>query len=321
MSQRKGLFIGINQYHFIPSLQGCVNDAMAMSTTMERHADGRPNFHCQHMISGEHDLSGSALERAIGELFSGDCDVALLYFAGHGHFDNTVDEGLLLAEDYQHSMRSVRVSDILELARKATKIKNKIIILDCCESGGAADSRVLKEGVSAIGEGVTILTACRKSEGAMEVGGHGVFTSLMLQALNGGAANVLGNITPGSVYSFIDNALGPWDQRPVFKTNVSSFTALREAQPLVQLDTLRQLPDWFESADAVYPLTPAHEPEEASYEPAKGAIFKQLQNCNRHSLVEPVDAEHMYFAAIHNTGCRLTALGAYYWELAKKGMF
>lgn len=81
------------------------------------------------------------------------------------------------------------------------------------------------------------------------------------------------------------------------------------------------MPEWFPEPEYVYPLTPAHEPEHSSYDPELGKVFAQLQKCNRHSLVEPVDAEHMYFAAIKSTGCRLTALGAYYRELALKGHF
>ena len=57
----------------------------------------------------------------------------------------------------------------------------------------------------------------------MEGAQHGVFTGLLLQALHGGAANILGKITPGSLYAFVDNALDAWEQRPVFKTNVSQF--------------------------------------------------------------------------------------------------
>ena len=155
----------------------------------------------------------------------------------------------------------------------------------------------------------------------MERAGHGVFTGLLLQALHGGAANVLGKVTPGSVYSFVDNALGAWEQRPVFKTNVSQFVALREVAPLIAEETLRKLPDWFPEASFVFPLDPSFEPTEATYNPENGDIFAQLQKCNRHSLVEPVDAEHMYYAAIESTGCRLTALGAYYRELAIKGHF
>lgn len=318
---RKGLFIGINDYHHIGKLAGCNNDAMAMASVLQRHASGSPNFNNRILTSAEQDVTSEVVESAIQELFSGDCEVALLYFAGHGHFDSSIDEGLIIPQDYKHPRGGIRVSDILNWAAKASGIKNKIIILDCCQAGGAGEARQLKGGESVIGDGITILTACKKDEYAMEGRGHGVFTGLMLQALHGGAANVLGHITPGNLYSFVDNALGPWEQRPVFKTNVSQFIALREMTPLVPLDTLRKLPEWFPESESVYALDPTYEPEEETHNPANGEIFAQLQRCNRHSLIEPVDAEHMYFAAINSTGCRLTALGAYYRELAEKGHF
>ncbi|WP_095078285.1 caspase family protein [Pseudomonas sp. Irchel s3h17] len=318
---RKGLFIGINHYSHVAHLSGCNNDAMAMASLLERHASGRPNFSNKVMTSAEEVLTCRLLKQSIQELFSGDCDVALLYFAGHGQFDTHIDEGLLIPQDFGGGGDGIRISDILVWANNAPQIKNKIIILDCCEAGAAADVRGLRGGSSMIGEGMTILTACKKEQPAMERAGHGVFTGLLLQALHGGAANVLGKVTPGSVYSFVDNALGAWEQRPVFKTNVSQFVALREVAPLIAEETLRKLPDWFPEASFVFPLDPSFEPTEATYNPENGDIFAQLQKCNRHSLVEPVDAEHMYYAAIESTGCRLTALGAYYRELAIKGHF
>ncbi|RON10624.1 caspase [Pseudomonas brassicacearum] len=318
---RKGLFIGINNYTHVSSLSGCNNDAIAMASLLERHASGRPNFSNKILTSAEEHLSLGALKENIRSLFSGKCDVALLYFAGHGQFNTDIDEGLLIPQDYHPSGEGLRISDILEWAHNATQIENKIIILDCCEAGAAGELRGLKGGSSRLSEGVTILTACKKNEPAMENAGHGVFTGLLLQALHGGAANVLGKVTPGSVYSFVDNALGAWEQRPVFKTNVSQFVALREVAPLIAEETLRKLPDWFPDASFVFPLDPSFEPTEAAFDADNGDIFAQLQKCNRHSLIEPVDAEHMYYAAIHSTGCRLTALGAYYRELAIKGHF
>ncbi|WP_426727975.1 hypothetical protein [Enterobacter cloacae complex sp. 356H4] len=44
----------------------------------------------------------------------------------------------------------------------------------------------------------------------MEENGHGIFTTLMLEALYGAGANILGYVTPGSLYSFVDQALGEW---------------------------------------------------------------------------------------------------------------
>lgn len=318
---RKALFLGINDYTHINPLSGCNNDAIEMASVLQRHGSGAPNFHNKVLTTAEVDLSKQTIEESIQELFSGSCDVALLYFAGHGKFDDNLNEGMIIPQDYRIDSDGIRVSDILAWADNATEIKNKIIILDCCEAGGAGESRQLRGGASVISDGITILTACRKDESAQESAGHGVFTSLLLQALHGGAANVLGHVTPGSLYSFVDNALGPWEQRPVFKTNVSQFISLKEHTPLVPLETLRKLPEWFSEAEFVYPLKPAHEPEHADFDPKLGEIFAQLQKCNRHSLVEPVDAEHMFFAAVNSKGCRLTALGVYYRELAIKGHF
>ncbi|PTU03015.1 caspase, partial [Pseudomonas sp. HMWF031] len=298
---RKGLFIGINNYTHVSQLSGCNNDAMAMASVLKTDANGDPNFKNIVLTSAEDYLSREKLEDQIRELFSGDCNVALLYFAGHGSFDLDTDEGMLIPQDYKSAKDGIRISDILNWASKATKIKNKVIILDCCQGGSAGETRVLRSEGSVIGEGMTILTACKKEQPAMEGAGHGVFTGLLLQALHGGAANILGKITPGSLYSFVDNALDAWEQRPVFKTNVSQFISLREVSPLIPKEILRKLPEWFPEAESVYPLAPTFEPTEPEFNPEQGEVFAQLQKCNRHSLIEPVDAEHMYYAAIHST--------------------
>ncbi len=192
---RKGLFIGINHYSYVSPLSGCNNDAMAMASVLERHANGRPNFSSKVLTSAEENLTHTVLKKHIQSLFSGDCDVALLYFAGHGQFDTSIDEGLLIPQDFGQGAEGIRISDILNWAENAAHIKNKIIILDCCQAGAAAAMRGLRGGSSVISEGMTILTACKKDQVALEGRSHGVFTDLLLQALHGGAANVLGKVT------------------------------------------------------------------------------------------------------------------------------
>lgn len=320
---RKALFLGINQYDHIQNLNGCANDAQQMSAVLSRHADGRPNFSSQVFVSTETNLSKSFIEGKIRELFHGDLEVALFYFAGHGFFDDDVNTGFIIPQNFSPAEKNgIRVDDILEIARQNKQIKNTIIILDCCQSGGAGKSSALRGGSSILDEGLTILTACKEDEYAVEDGsGHGLFTGLMLEALHGGAGNILGKITPSSVYAFVDNALDAWEQRPVFKTNVSQFLSLRDTTPRVPLDVLRNLPKWFPSSGSIYPLDPSYEPTSAKPNDSNMEIFKQLQLCNRHSLIEPVDAEHMYFAAMNSTGCRLTVIGEYYRDLAQKGRF
>ena len=154
----------------------------------------------------------------------------------------------------------------------------------------------------------------------------GLGFGLLVEGLRGSASDVRGHITPAAVYSLVDQTLGSWDQRPIFKANVQAFISLRTVEPKVPLETLRLLPEWFSSETSVFPLDPQHEPDRENVpkefqhlpkDAEKERIFKQLQLCNRHGLVKPVDAEHMYYAAIHSTGCKLTALGAHYRKMAE----
>ncbi|WGE64075.1 caspase family protein [Actinobacillus equuli subsp. haemolyticus] len=320
---RKGLFLGLNEYDHVGRLNGCANDAQQMYSVLSRHADGRPNFNSRVFVSPEDNLSKSFIMENVKELFKGDLEVALFYFAGHGFFDEDINTGFIIPQNYsQEEDNGIRIDDILEIARKNPKIQNTIIILDCCQSGSAGKSSILKGGSSILDEGLTILTACKENEYAVEDGkGHGLFTKLMLEALHGGAGNILGKITPSSVYAFVDNALDAWEQRPVFKTNVSQFLSLRDITPRVPLEVLRNLPKWFPNSGSEYRLNPSYEPTSDEADENNMEIFRQLQLCNRHSLIEPVDAEHMYFAAMNSTACRLTVIGEYYRDLAEKGRF
>ena len=73
-------------------------------------------------------------------------------------------------------------------------------------------SPFLKKNRSILGEGVTIMAASQPWQTSMEnpVSQHGVFTELLIQGLSGGASDISGNITPASLYSFIDQSLGSW---------------------------------------------------------------------------------------------------------------
>lgn len=50
-----------------------------------------------------------------------------------------------------------------------------------------------------------------------------------------------GNITPASLYSFVDRSLGIWEQRPLFKTNISRFLPIKTIDVKVPKKILRKL--------------------------------------------------------------------------------
>ncbi|WP_285036589.1 caspase family protein [Plantibacter sp. ME-Dv--P-095] len=325
---RKALVVGVDFYEHIGSLRGCVNDAHDVESTLERHADGTTNFTNPRVLTATGPaaaLSRGDLKSAVRELFEDDAEIALFYFSGHGYLEDT--GGYLCTSDASSGDDGLALSDVMTFAN-SSPAKNKIIILDSCHSGSAGSP---PGGAPAgIQNGVTILAASTAEQYALEEDGSGVFTKLFVDALNGAAANLVGAITPGSVYAHIDQSLGPWQQRPVFKTNVKTFVSLRQAAPPIATSELQQLAALFPTPDYQLPLDPSFEPdrsEEQARDPeipapnaANMAVFRILQNYVKVNLVRAVGAPHMYYAAMNRTSCELTVLGEHYWRLVKDGL-
>lgn len=328
---RKALIVGIDHYEHIPPLTGCVNDACSVKAALERHADGTVNFVKPRIITGTgpHDVvTRKEIKDAVRELFSGHSSIALFYFAGHGYIEDT--GGYLCAGDCKTGDDGLSLAEVMKLANDS-KATNKIIILDSCHSGIAGDSTHGK-GFAEIHDGMTILTASTAEQYSKEVpgGGAGVFTNLFVDALGGAAANLVGHVTPGGVYAHIDQSLGPWAQRPVFKTNVKTFVSLRTAKPPIDLEDLHALTSHFPSPDFVLQLDPSYEPERSQEQrddpnipapdPKKNAVFAVLQRYVKVNLVRPHEAPHMWHAAMQSKSCGLTVLGQHYWRLVNEDL-
>jgi len=324
---RKALIVGVDHYDHLNSLNGCVTDAHNVYAALERDADGTANFINPKMLIGagpNTPVDRATLRDAVRELFRDDAEIALLYFSGHGYLDET--GGFLCASDADTGDDGLSLNEVMTMANRSTAT-NKIIILDSCHSGAAASS-ALGAAQADIREGVTILSASTADQYALESGGSGVFTSLLVDALNGAASNLVGDITPGSVYAHIDQSLGPWQQRPVFKTNVKTFVSLRKATPPISLAELQQITSIFPAPGIQLQLDPSFEPsrnaEQAAHpnipapDAANTATFKTLQNYVKVNLVQPVGAVHMYYAAMESKACELTVLGEHYWNLVQQ---
>ena len=265
---RKALIVGIDHYDHIGGLSGCVNDAHSVKSVLERHADGTVNFATPMLLTGTSAadrVEKGALKDAVRELFADDSEIALFYFAGHGYIEDT--GGFLCGTECKAGDDGLSLAELMTIA-KNSPARNKIIILDSCHSGVAGDRP--EQAVAEVKEGMTILTASTAEQYAMEVpgGGAGVFTSLFVDALGGAAANLLGDVTPGSVYAHIDQSLGPWAQRPMFKTNVKTFVSLRKAAAPIPLADLQALATHFPRPDYDFPLDPAYEPERSEEQKA-----------------------------------------------------
>lgn len=308
---KRALLIGIDEYDNFGNLAGCANDVSALNPLLARNEDGSPNFDCQLLSTR------ATRDQVLGHLdglFAGGADVALLYFAGHGD-DHGTDVALAMSDGTRHTP-GITMSEILAKVASSS-VGEIIVILDCCFSGSAGGIPQLASPDAALRAGLTILAASREDQTAAETAdARGLFSTFLCGALEGGAADVLGKISVAGLYSYLDESFGPWDQRPVFKANVERLHELRGAKPAVPLAELRQLHDLFPSPGFEFSLDPSYEPDAEPESEEHQRVFGILQKFRAAKLLEPIGEEHMYFAAMRSTACRLTPLGEHYRHLA-----
>ncbi|MBR4326254.1 MAG: caspase family protein [Bacteroidales bacterium] len=339
---KKALLIGINNYSGKNKLSYCVNDCNELAKILKRNDDETINFEVKQIPNCPN--ARRALE-SIKELFEDKyADTALFYFSGHGYIDANNNGGIVFPDNIESDSiyYGIQMDDIMKIVAKSP-IKNKVIILDCCKSGKMASD---EDNSALLPDGCTILTSSSADQNSVESEevSHGIFTDLLIQALDGEAADYLGHITVGGIYAYIDRSLGLWGQRPIFKTNISTFESIRNVTPRVDLPTIKETLKLFEEATDTYPLTPEHEwteygkdeqddekrkkkQEEARDNNKLCLTFQRLQKLVKIGFAEPTHKQDMYWEALYkdeetgeNIGsCRLTKIGKYYWKLYKNG--
>ncbi|QWF80986.1 caspase family protein [Amycolatopsis sp. CA-230715] len=314
---RRALLVGIDHYDNMQDLSGCVNDATALEPLLARNEDYTANLSCR-LLTGT--VNRRDLLTRVRELLADGADFALLYFAGHGML--VAGDVALVTSDGDEETLGVRFAEVLEIAVNS-QVKEIVVILDCCFAGGAGTVTALTNA-AVLRSGMSILTASRSDQTSAESGGRGLFSTHLEGALDAGAADVLGHVTVAGLYAYLSECFGPWDQRPTFKANIDRLHDLRRCAPAPPLATLRKLIEWFPVPEYHFPLDPSFEPDKSCSgldpHPEHEKIFTQLQTCRANKLVEPVDHQHMYFAAMESGSCKLTALGQHYWLMAKQGM-
>lgn len=322
---KKALCVGINYYPHIFDLYGCVNDANSVKAVLERNGDGSLNFDTRIMSATSKDsyITRAMLKDELDGLFRSESEIALFYFAGHGSIEP--QGGYLCTSESERADEGLSLNDVM-IAVSRSQAQNNVIILDSCFSGAFGNILIPEmKDYAIIHNGTTLLAGCRQNECASEENGHGVFTSLLVEALYGGAMNLLGDVTPGSIYAYIDKSLGAWEQRPVFKANINSFVSLRKNTPPISINELRRITEIFKTKYDEFALDPSYEPDkhevgDKTVNKTHEEVFSILQKYVKLNLVIPVGEDHMYYAAIHRGSCKLTAQGQHYWELVNKNM-
>jgi len=314
---KAAVVVGIDHYSHAPLL-GCVEDANSIAHVLDRHHDGSKNFSVKLLLSSRSAVTRPTLRENVERVMGGSFDVALFYFAGHGIINSA--GGCIVTQDAARYDEGISMSDILALANRSPS-REVIIILDCCHSGAFGAVPAIDSPLSHLREGVSVLCASRSTESAAEVDGRGVFTGLVVEALYGGASDLLGRITIADVFAFVDRHLGPWEQRPLFKCHVSQLVPLRSTNPRIGVSALHRLPEVFATPDSDYPLDPSYESYEIDHAVSdrhREEVYNLIRAYRSVGLVCAATEQDLYLTAMSGGSCRLTKLGQYYWHLVKK---
>lgn len=314
---KRALLVGIDQYDVFPQLNGCVNDVTALHPLLARNEDDSPNLDCRVAKAPQ---SGPSIRRdelltMLDDLFAPGSDFALFYFAGHGAPQR--GDVALATSDGTSTTPGVKFSEILERIMDSD-VKETVVVLDCCFSGGATTIAALGADRAILPRGMTVLTASRGDQVSLETAsGRGQFSTYFEGALDGGAADVLGHVNVSGLYAYLAESFGAWEQRPTLKANIDRLHDIRVCDARVPKPVLRMLTRWFPTPNHVLRLDPSFEPTEEPSHPENEAIFAGLQKYRACRLIEPVGEDHLYYAAMRSTGCVLTPLGKHYWRLVE----
>lgn len=326
--KRRALLVGINTYDYMQGLSCCREDALAMQRVLAFHEDHSPNFACRVLLGNPCPQAGSeplpavshervtfnSLRRALEELFAFD-GMVLFYFSGHGY---PGERGVfLVTQDGNESLPGISLHEVVRMAN-ASPATEVVLMIDSCFSGALGEAERVRDLTDFhLRPGITLLAASMAAQQARELSGHGVFTHLLLGALKGGASDIRGQISAASIYAYVEQALGPWDQRPIYKSNASQLSTIRSFTPDISDEELRCLPQFFPTPEHLFVLDPSYEVTRvAEATPAHIRIFKLFKRYQVARLLRPSRGEDLYFAALRSHSVELTPLGQFYWHLA-----
>jgi hypothetical protein len=325
---RRALVIGINSYAHSSRLHGCVADAEAMSKVLELNADLEPNFECRTLLDKMEDgspITRAELYKACDELFTGARDDVVLYFSGHGML--TQFAGYLCAYDSDKNDWGVPMDLIMKMAN-ASAAPHIFIILDCCHAGEFANPSLVSANgenpLALLRENMTVIAASLRSQAAVEANGNGVFTTAVVNALKGAAADPMGWVTAPAIYAYTERRFGAFDQRPVYKSYATGARVIRKCAPLIERFKLRRLVELFLAEDYLYQMDPEYDPEDehgningpVNEEKIEiGKLFKRYRDAG---LLKPTTPdEQLYWTARLSHTAELTMRGREYWWLVK----
>ncbi len=275
---RDALVVGINQYQALPMLNASAADAEAIAARLQAQGE----FRVQRMpeviknkravVAQRRGVTAQMLEDALVKLFKPKGKsiptTALFYFSGHGlQREAGIQEGYLVTSDTNPSQGNFGISlDWLRRLLQSSPVRQIVVILDCCHSGGLLSFSQADPGAR---QGVDrlFMAASREYESAYEAleGQHSVFTKALLSGLNPYEQQG-GKVSNYNLSDHVSQQLRGELQQPLFEssgseivlTRVSGLKAAFSKTPISTLARLKQMSFGFCPYRGLSPFDEAH---------------------------------------------------------------
>jgi sulfatase modifying factor 1 len=193
--------IGIDEYTYWPQLSCAVSDAEAIQKRLMEHGFAEVRLITNEEATRDGILKGIAW---LGKT-SGKEDRVVIYFSGHGETrkGRRGETGYIIPvdcpkEDYY--VNAISMAKIRE-STKEIDAKHILYLMDCCYSGiGLMVPRADEEFMIEMTKDpcVYMITAGKAGEQAIEISGHGIFTSYILRGLDGEADHDKNGVISGT---------------------------------------------------------------------------------------------------------------------------
>ncbi len=216
------LAIGISKYPRLPGgqqLQFADRDAEDFAQDAKRYGAGAANI---RLLTAQ-EATVAAIKSAIGNWIarsSTENDDVVIFFSGHGLFEQQYGESYLLAYDSDANdpfATAISVSELANALTRRVRARRIVILADAVrrdlfppDADGPAAATSFAQSFDALASarpGLSILLASGPGEFSREGArwaGHGVFTRFLLDAMAGNAdSDGNGSITVEEIYNFV----------------------------------------------------------------------------------------------------------------------
>ncbi|ABW30390.1 nSTAND1 domain-containing NTPase [Acaryochloris marina] len=228
---RDALIIGINTYEYLSPLYAPAKDAEGIAQVLQNDGNFRikrlpefidPFIANKRKIASQKKINLEQLDKAISQLFKPEGknipDTALLYYSGHGLRKNWgINEAYIASSDVNPSKGFWGYSlQTLQRLLHESPIKQPIVWLDCCYSGGLLNFIDIEPGVREKRSSLFLLASSREFEISEEIDrSHSVLTNAIINGLNY-RNSIRKVVTNDSLIEYINRELKETPQQPMW---------------------------------------------------------------------------------------------------------